>query len=232
MTIAGKADLSEQITMPWPINVHARANINNVEFSVTGTGVLRTNGVYDVDLNFDELPPNFHPCVVATPVISTCCGAGASMRNGGINMATMGVASYRVERELTLDGGSIRITGTAKLTPHFLQLDTECSGQVRLPNDMVGHSVYITRVKPMPGEGALHEIGQGSFFRANGEEIPVKITAQYKDFEPAYNSLPNPLTKPEYRFVTEDGELWGLNYRSRLHSIFDGVNSMSLIDRT
>jgi hypothetical protein len=215
--------VSEQI-FPWPLNVSARGTVNGTEFSISGAGVIRCVGVYHAILNFSRIPPRFHPSAISMFVISTCCEAGASARNGAKNMRVRGAKLYRAQRELTFDQGKITLEGTARYTDEALLLDVEVQGKVDLPDDLCGHSVYFQRVSPA-SDGTLTARGDGSLYRKSGEEIRISISARQR-FEPA---LSDPLTKSEFRVATEDGVLEGRSYRTTIHSIFDGANSMSLL---
>jgi hypothetical protein len=138
----------------------------------------------------------------------------------------MGVESYKVERILTIEDGQIKMEGKARYTPEALLLDIKIHGDVNLPDDLIGHSVYMKRVEPGIEDGQLIGIGEGSLFRSSGKDIPVKIETKYIV---SPSPLPNPLTRTEFRIATEDGELRGLSYKLRIHSIFDGVNSMEKV---
>ncbi|MDO3401920.1 hypothetical protein QWI29_17910 [Mycolicibacterium neoaurum] len=214
------------IKFPWPINVKSGGTINGTSFRIHGAGVIRTYGVYDAILNFDTMPAHFHPSSIGAFVVSNSCGAGASMRNGGINMSAMGVEEYEVHRVLTLGGGELHLQGQARYTPEALELDIEIEGEAEIPDDVICHSVYSKKVFA-DGPGTLVGTGEGSLFRADGSDIPVGINTNYK-ISP--NPLPNPLTNAEYRTATESGVLFGTSYHLRIHSIFDGQNTMAMLD--
>ncbi|MFH6955088.1 hypothetical protein ACHSBP_18480 [Pseudoalteromonas sp. XMcav1-K] len=211
------------IQFPWPINIKAQGNINNTDIIVNGAGVIRTLGVYESILNFNKIPPKFHPSAIATFIVSNCCGAGASTRNGGKNMTSMGVIEYEVERRLELAGGLINMHGKAYYTNEALVLDIDIEGNIDLPDDLIGHSVYLKKVYPSECKSKAFGVGEGSLFRANGEDVPLTINTKY-NLTPSV--LPNPLEAPEYRIATEDGVLNGNSYSLRIHSIFDGINTM------
>ncbi|WP_305928048.1 hypothetical protein [Bacillus mycoides] len=211
---------------PWAINAKAEGEINGVRFTMNATGFIRTYGVYEATLNFDKLPPKFHPCAISSFIVSACCGAGASMRNKGVNMTTMGIESYKVVRKLRILDSVITIEGTANFTPEALVLNVKVKGDVDLPDDLSGHSIYLKRVEPIGNNSGLIGIGEGSLFRTNGEEISLQIDTEYVNIYPELRNLKYAITKPEFRIATEDGELYGLTYRTRIHSIFDGINSM------
>lgn len=214
------------IHFPWPINIKARGIINGTRFNVNGAGVIRTFGVYEAILNFDKIPPHFHPSAIGTFIVSDCCGAGASMRNGGLNMSTMGVEEYDIHRKLDVAGGEINLRGKAFYTPEALVLDIDIDGDANLPDDLISHSIYIKRVYH-DGPGIILGVGNGSLFRQDGSEVPVDINTRYL-VQP--NPLPNPMKDCEYRIATEDGLLFGLSYHLRIHSIFDGGNTMSMLE--
>ncbi|MCX2829737.1 hypothetical protein RGU76_28910 [Bacillus pseudomycoides] len=216
---------------PWAINAKAEGEINGVNFKMNASGYIRTNGVYEANLNFDKLPPKFHPSAISSFIVSICCGAGASMRNNGVNMSTMGIKSYTVNRKLRLLGSTIIIEGTAELTLEALVLNVKVKGNVELPDDLSGHSIYLKRIEPIDGKSKIIGVGEGSLFRTNGEEISVQIDTEYTNISPPLSNLKRAITKPEFRIATEDGELYGLTYRTRIHSIFDGINSMESVQK-
>ena len=214
------------IKFPWPINIRAQGSLNGTTFEVNGAGVIRTLGAYEAILNFSAMPPNFHPSALGTFVVSNCCGAGASTRNGGKNMSSMGVEEYEVHRRLEVAGGQIDMRGRAFYKAEALTLDIDIEGDAQLPDDLIGHSVYMKRVY-QDGPSTLLGVGNGSLFRSDGTDVPVEINTRY-DVQPS--PLANPLDGEEYRIATEDGKLSGLSYHLRIHSIFDGANSLSALD--
>lgn len=214
------------IKFPWPINIKASGRVNGTDFNINGAGVIRTFGVYDAILNFDRLPVGFDATTLAPLVVSNCCGAGASMRNGGLNMSTMGVEEYKVHRKLDIGDGRVDMKGKALYTHEALILDIKIEGDVSLPDDLSGHSVYVKKVYPS-GEGEMLGVGTASLFRFNGDEVKVGINTRYQ-VKPS--PLPHPLIAPEYRLATADAERYGLSCHVRIHSIFDGINSMNSVE--
>lgn len=214
------------ITFPWNIDISVKGNINGAPFTVKGAGVIRTYGVYDAILNFDRMPPHFHPSAIASFSVSNCCGAGASMRNGGLNMSAMGVEEYEVHRRLRLLGGEINFKGQARYTPDALVLDIAVDGDAQLPDDLIAHSTYFKRVYQTSPDVILG-VGEGSLYRADGSDLPIQIDTRYK-VKPA--PLPNPMKVVEYRVATEDGVLFGRSYSLRIHSVFDGANTGAKLD--
>src|SRR5262245_34961410 len=227
MTTPVRLHPTQEITLPWAIRTSAMCIINGTRFAIEGTGRIPTHGVYDADLDFEKIPSQFHPSALASFLISACCGAGASMRNGGVNMSTMGAEEYAVRRRLRFStGGKIDMSGTARFTPAALVLDVEVNGDVRLPDDVSPHCMYIKRVEPVPGTDHLIGVGEGSLFRRDGAEISLLVDTKYTLISPKASELARPLAGPEFRILSEDGELDGTRYHSRIHSIFDGINSM------
>ena len=214
------------IDFPWPITVKAQGVINGEELRVSGAGVVRTLGVYDAILNFDRIPSNFHPSAIASAVVSNCCGAGASARNGGKNMTSMGVQRYAVHRILGFENGNVTMRGRALYSAEALILDIDVEGTVEMPDDLIGHSIYQKKVSPSECQTKVFGVGEGSVFRSNGGELPFTINTVY-EIEPS--PLPNPLTQDEFRIATEDGVLNGRSYALRIHSIFDGLNTMNKV---
>jgi hypothetical protein len=209
--------------LPWPINIQGSGNVNGEKFSLTGTGVIVSFGVYKASLNFSSIPDGFHPSAIATFVVSTCCDAGASARNGGRNMRLRGATSYESHRELSFSEGKLILNGKAIYSDQALSLIVELTGQVNLPEDLIGHSVYVLSVRPQ-NDRSLKAIGSGSLFRRSGEEIKVQIEAR-QTITP--NPLPDPILNNEFRIATESGELHGNSYSLTLHSVFDTANSMA-----
>jgi len=128
---------------------------------------------------------------------------------------------------LSFGEGKINLAGKALYAAEALGLEVDINGQVTLPDDLCGHSVYITRVEP-DGSGRTKSIGEGSLFRASGNELKVKIKSS-QVLHPT--PLPHPIRATEFRIATEDGELHGNSYRLTIHSIFDAHNSMSLVEK-
>lgn len=214
------------IKLPWPIQIKSKGRVNGLDFTINGTGVIRTFGVYDAILNFNRLPRGFHPAALGPIVVSNCCGAGASTRNGGLNMSTMGVEEYDVHRKLDIGDGKIEMKGKALYTPEALILDIDIDGDVELPADLTGHSIYVKKVYPS-SDGEILGVGTASLFRSDGTEVGVAINTRYR-VNPS--PLPRPLKNPEYRIATADAELYGLSCSIRIHSIFDGINTMSQLE--
>lgn len=212
---------------PWAINIRAQGLINGTELTANGTGVIRKPGVYQAGLNFTAIPKAFHPSAIGTFVISVCCEAQASSRNGSSNLVSMGVENYTCRRIITIGDEQLLMSGEALYKEEVLDLSVSVSGDINLPDDLCGHSAYVAYREPAGGGSTIRSVGEGSLFRASGEEIPVRVDSEYS-LEP--DPLPNPLRGRDYRIVTEDGELIGLTYMCKIHSISDGANTLRSVD--
>jgi hypothetical protein len=138
-------------------------------------------------------------------------------------MRIRGARSYESVRELTFDNGKLTVEGKATYSEHALSLDVHISGKISLPDDLIGHSVYILSVRPQ-GDNTLQAVGEGSLFRRSGEEVKVKIRSKQTILP---MPLPDPIEKNEFRIATESGDMYGLSYRLTIHSVFDTANSMT-----
>ncbi|WP_247730460.1 hypothetical protein [Halovivax limisalsi] len=216
---------AEEITPPWPINLQLTGEVNGVDVTVRGEGRIRTEGVYEVTLNFDRIPSGLHPSIVATYGVSCCCSAQASTRNGAKNMIDMGATEYVATRVLSMGDDELTIEGNSLAREECLELDLEIGGTVDLPEDMPGHSAYYVRLEP-DGEDRLVGSGAATLYRESGEPLTAGVDSTY-DLHPA--DVPNPVSEPQYRVVTEDGELDGNTYNTRIHSLLEGEDPIALL---
>jgi hypothetical protein len=211
-----------------PFHLLVKGKINGTPLTIIGNGSVPETGVYKGELKFSALPKNFHPCAVATYIISICCYRHAAMRNGGLNILSMGATGYFTRRELTFGGKKderIVIEGNLSGDPRKgLNFTATINGQAKLPADLAGNSIYIKRIDPEEGGRKLVGRGEGSLFRKGGLEFPVKIKTVHNLKGP---SLKRPLLKTQFRIVTESGELIGKTYKTIVHSILDGENTMA-----
>ncbi len=95
--------LSNESLDPRPFSISLSGTVNDVPVTIEGNGVIRSYGVYEGVLNFDALPPDFHPTAISPFVVSICCHAYAGMRNGGLNIMAMGATGYSTRRVLTFN---------------------------------------------------------------------------------------------------------------------------------
>jgi hypothetical protein len=213
------------------IKIQGGGRVNNSDtLDFQGAGVIRCPGVYDAIINFSSIPKGFHPAAIGTFIVTTCCGYGASTRHGAKNFSDIGAIQYNVERDLMIKDGTeaeIHMIGIAKFNDNALDLDINFVGKkLSLPENLAGHSVYFKIIKPI-GDGQLRGRGEGSLFRTDGTDIPVKIRSSYHI---EYGESPKPIKEKQYRVATEDGVLNGTSYTLRVHSIFDGVDPFDGID--
>jgi hypothetical protein len=208
---------------PLSFNIMVKGNVNNTPLVIEGNGVVSKIGVYEATLNFNALPPNFHPSAIATYLLSICCYYVGAMRNRGINISSMGANSYSTKRILTFKNGKITIKGNIDKKDESVKFTGSINGKVKLPNDLAGNSIYIKRIDPKERGIKLIGIGEGSLFRINGQEIPMKIHTIHNL---KTKRLRNPLRNTQFRIVTENGELIGKTYRAIVCSILDGNNTM------
>jgi hypothetical protein len=219
--------MQQRESYPWPLNITGKGNVNGQSFTLNGAGVIRCAGVYHAALNFSAIPAGFHPSAISMFIVSTCCDAGASERNGARNLRMRGTEGYEAHRELTFGRDKIVLDGTADYRGPALLLEVNVTGTVSLPDDLCGHAVYITRVQPQDG-GRILALGEGSLFRKSGEEVKIGIST-LQTLRP--NPLPTPLRSPEFRIATESGESFGNSYHLTIHSIYDAINSMTEAER-
>jgi hypothetical protein len=206
-----------------PFHIDVRANVNKTAFTIAGSGTIPIRGVYQGSLHFSKLPPDFHPVVITAYVYSICCFYYAATRNGALNMRDLGVSGYETERNLTFPGGnSIKIVGKVESSRNAVGFKGEMHGSVSVPKDIIGHSCYLTYLRP-EGGGRILGRGEGSCFCESGKDFPVKIETLHT-FDKSKS-----LAAPQYRIVTDHGILDGLSYVFTLHSVLDRVNTMSKI---
>lgn len=210
-----------------PFSIFVEGTLNGIPLTVTGNGVIPRRGVYEAVLNFSVLPPAFHPSAISAYVVSICCYNIAEMRNGGLNISAMGAKGYSTRRVLKFGKSEqIVIEGDVSLEDIGFTFKGKISGEAKLPQDLAGNSMYIKRIDPSDGGIKLIGTGEGSLFRSNGPEVPVRIETVHT-LRP--KPLPNPLTFTQFRIVTESGDLIGRTYRTRIHSVVDGVNTMAKV---
>lgn len=221
-------DLTDSVdnVCPYPINLDIDGELNGVEFNIRGAGKIRTPGVYEATLNFSRIPPNIHPGVLVTYAISCSCITAASTRNGAKNMKQMGAKRYDAERIISRGEEEIVIEGVSEAREECLALDLEVSGSMDVPQDLSGHSAYYVRLEPTE-DNRLVGAGEATLYRESGENYDVDLESEY-DMEP--DPVPNPITEPMYRIVTEEGELSGNTYESRIHSMLDSSNPITDVD--
>lgn len=219
---------SEEQLCPWPMKINGSGEINGEEFTVQGSGVIPTQGVYEATLDFGQLPEGFHPSPITVLTVSTSCYAQAATRHDTPNMSERGTEKYTSTRRLTTDDTEITIDATARYTKQRLETDVEITGEFNLPTDLSGHSSYFVRVDPTD-DGRLVGAGEATFFRADGQrEVEMELDSEYRDIEP--DPLPVPVTEPMYRIVTEDGNLHGTTYETKIHSLVEGMDPIGEID--
>ncbi len=210
-----------------PFSIFVEGTLNGTSLTVTGNGGIPRRGVYEAVLNFSVLPPAFHPSAISTYLVSICCYANGEMRNGGLNILAMGAKGYSTRRVLKFGKNEqIVIEGDVSLEDIGFTFKGSISGEVKLPQDLAGNSIYIKRIDPSDGGIKLIGTGEGSLFRSKGPEVPVRIETVHT-LRP--KPLPNPLTSTQFRIVTESGDLIGRTYRTRVHSILDGANTMAKV---
>jgi len=100
-----------------------------------------------------------------------------------------GTESYEARRELMFGDDKIVLVGKATYGADALELEVDISGKISLPDDLCGHSVYLTRVGPAKG-GGTRTVGEGSLFRHSGEELKVRIASK-QTLKP--DPLPHPI---------------------------------------
>ncbi len=209
---------------PAPFQILLKGQLNNTPLTIEGSGVVSRLGVYEAVLNFSAMPPHFHPCAVAAYTLSICCYSAAAMRNNGLNIRSMGAKDYATRRTLTFKNGRIVIDGNLVWKGGGFVFSGSINGKVKLPPDLAGNSCYMKKIDPTKEGTRLIGTGEGSLFRTNGREVPLRINTIH-NLRP--KRLSNPLKITQFRIVTESGELIGLTYRSVVHSVLDGNNTMS-----
>lgn len=209
---------------PLSFNIMVKGNINNTPIIIEGNGVVSRIGVYQATLNFNTIPKNFHPSAIATYLLSICCYYVGAMRNRGLNISSMGAKSYSTKRVLSFKTGKITINGKIEEKNEIVKFTGSINGKVKLPNDLAGNSMYIKRIDSKERGAKLIGKGEGSLFRINGQEVPMKIHTIHT-LSP--KRLKNPLRKTQFRIVTENGELIGKTYKATVCSILDGSNTMA-----
>ncbi len=211
-----------------PFIVDLKGNVNNSDMLIQGTGVVKKIGHYEALLNFSHLPKGFHPAAISTYTISICCYAAAAMRNGGLNIVSMGATGYNTVRKLDFEnGGQITISGEVSIDHNNFTFSGSIEGQAELPDDLAGNSIYIKRIIPVK-EHMLHGVGEGTLFRQNGRGVKVTIdTTHTLKFQG--ERLPNPLKGEQFRIVSESGTLTNRTYKTNAYSILDGANTMAAV---
>lgn len=209
-----------------PFSIFVEGTLNDTPLVITGNGVIPRRGVYEALLNFSAIPPNFHPSAISTYVVSICCYGNAEMRNGALNILTMGAKGYSTRRILTFGSDKIVIEGDVSLEDSGFAFKGTISGKAKLPQDLSGTSIYIKKIDPSDRGTKLTGIGEGSLFRSKGREVTVQIETVHV-LRPT--SLVNPLHSTQFRIVTESGELIGQTYRTTVHSVLDGANTMAKV---
>ena len=208
---------------PKPFRIALSGKVNGDQISVHGVGTIPRLGQYDAMLNFSSLPQDFHPSAIATYTVSICCVYNAAMRNRALNIAAMGAEGYSTRRVLPFGKEQILIEGDIHPLGGGFEFEGKISGEAKLPRDLAQNSIYIKRISPESGN-RLIGVGEGSLFRINGREFPVRIDTVHT-LRP--KELANRLKKPEIHIVTESKQLIGLTYKTQIHSVVDGQNTMS-----
>jgi hypothetical protein len=208
-----------------PFTVNLKGNVNDSDISIQGTGIVKKIGHYEALLNFSHLPKGFHPAAISTYTISICCYGAAAMRNGGLNIVSMGANGYKTVRKLFFEnGGLITISGDVTIDRNNFTFAGSIEGQADLPDDLAGNSIYIKRIVPVK-EHELHGVGEGSLFRQNGREIKVKIDTTHL-LKYHGERLSNPLKNEQFRIVSESGTLLNRTYKTNAYSILDGATTL------
>ncbi len=206
-----------------PFTIEVTGNVNGVDFTVNGIGIVDPIGVYSGSLTFSNMPPNFHPVVMTAFTASICCYYLAEERNGALNMVSLGVTSYYTERILTFlpDMKTLTIIGNVTQVNENTSFIGTIVGNISVPDDLIGDSRYKLELNPA-GSGIIIGNGKGYLLRANGEEVQIEIT-ETNYFDPT-KSLPF----KQFRHVTESGSLDELTYGFVLHSVVDRLEEATI----
>jgi len=213
---------------PLQLSMTANVDINGVKFTIDGVGVVRVPGVYEATLNFSDLPSNVPPGLLATFLTSACCNGGASERMGSRNLGHTGVTAYSAERTIDIGiAGKIVMSANATLIGDKITIQANLAGSYTGDCSKSGHAIYYITAEPLENGRKIRGVGEGSLFDCDGKETKVTLDQIFSLHQP--QNLPNPLTKKEFRILTEDGVLSGLSYRQRIHSICEPDDIFSKI---
>jgi hypothetical protein len=215
---------------PIPFSIDVSGTVNDESVDITGAGVVPVTGVYEATLNFSRIPQGFHPSAISIAHVSICCATKAASRNGAKNIAEMGASGYDTDRTVSLPGeydGEVDIWGEVSSDGSSFGFEGEIDGEMALPDDVGGNSMYFQRFVPFEDGTVLTGTAMGSLFRSTGEEVKLRLDEEHS----LQGDLSDPLTEPEFRVVTESGHLEGRTYRTVVHSIVDDENAMAkLVD--
>lgn len=217
---------------PLPFEINVNGTVNGEEVEITGSGVVPTIGVYEATLNFSSIPDGFHPSAVSISNVSICCANLAAARNDANNIAEMGTRGYATHREVSLPGeydGEVVIEGDVFTGESGFGFNGEIEGEMRLPDDIGGNSMYFQRFVPSEEGQVLTGTAYGSLFESPNEEVKLRLDEEHE----LVDSPSNPLTEPMFRVVTESGTLQGRTYHTVVHSILDTENTLqTIVDET
>lgn len=214
-------------------DISLSGNINKQHVEIKGRGSVASRGVYKTTLDFNVIPEGFHPAAVGAYVASICCYMNAATRHQALNINDMGATGYRTIRRLRFEhAGEITITGEVKTVPEGKTTRGTfygaLNGNVSLPADLSGHAIYVKRIEPKQNGAELRGAGEGTLFRNEGAQgIRVEINTVHR-LDALY--VHAPLVRPEYRIVTESGELDHLTYKNTVHSLLDTENVIEIAD--
>jgi len=208
-----------------PFKIELAGKVNGEQMVINGMGVVPQLGTYVAMLNFNIIPPGFHPAAIGTYSVSICCYAFAAMRNGGLNISAMGASGYSSKRVLKIGKDTIIIEGEVNLDPKGTTFLGKISGTANLPKGISGNSTYLKRITPV-APNKLIGVGEGSLFVDGGGEVPVGIETIHT-LKPG--SLPKFLKQPQFRIVSESGVVIGTSYKTKVYSILDGSNTMERV---
>lgn len=173
---------------PISARILVKGTLNDTPVVIEGTATVPCLGLYEADLTFSTIPPNFHPGAISTYIVSICCFAYASMRNGGLSISAMGGKGYTTRRILKFGEDEIIIEGDVSLEDTGVLFRGSISGTANLPENLTGNSIYMKKMEPVRN-GEIKGIGQGSLFMSDGNEIQVRMETRHQ-IRPT--DLPNP----------------------------------------
>lgn len=211
---------------PFAIDASVSGTVNGTEIDVDGIGTITQPGVYRAELEFSEIPDGFHPSIFAAQMLSISCSRISFTRNTP-NMEERGVEKYESTRTITGEGIDLTVSGEAHYRDDSLDMDLTVSGECDLPADVVGTTSYF--VKWEPTDDGIIGTGEVSLAREGNKRIPTKMDSKYHSIEP--DPLPVPFEGPQYRIVTEAGDLEGRTYESEVHSLLDTGTVFEEIDQ-
>ena len=211
----GRIQNARGVWNPVPFTIQVSGNVNGVDFSVQGSGIVDPIGTYSATLTFSNMPPDFHPVFMTAYTVSLCCYYYGEEIRGGINLHTLlgDDASYDVVRNLyfPLTGDGLSITGTVESVEGQFGFVGTITGTTSNPGDLTGKSSYRVGLTP-GGPGIINGAGDGDLTRSNNKMLPVEVETLHS-FDPT-RSLPF----EETREVDERGSGDGLTYTLVLDS--------------